>query len=713
MRVKQIKQNIKGFTIVEILAAVIILGVLSLIAIVSVSSVLDRAEENHYKTQKDTLIMAAKSYVQDNRNLLPKNVGDSRIITLKELQDAKYIGKVVDRSKKPCDEAAVTIFRYSKSDYSYSAYLKCGSKIIGNESGEVAGPVINLKSNNDYQNPYFTYEILGNGVDDGKIISYNYQIYKDTVLVYDSGSISVSKAATIAEKKVSLKEYVPGNFSIVFTAVNHYGGTTTEKINNKEYQDPDGPECGEVTPKRNQWDGLDEVVISIKCVDRSGSGCARDIFTQYFTTDAEINSIMIVDNLGNKTSCSVDTYIDMTPPNKPIITNPYENTWSNREYKLTLKSSDATSGIAYYEYRYPNSENASEREWNIYEGSKRDESSLVDGEFIYETPLLTEERNEYIEIRACDQAGNCSDAAQSMIKIDKTSPSVSNLVNSSNGNWVNQNVSLSFNQNDTGGSGILRAEYSYDQTTWRSDWTTSDLKATNFSSVWSSDINKTVYVRTIDEAGNVSSSLSTTIKIDKTPPTCSLKLSGTWNNAGFYSSNVVVSFSNKSDDGESGLIAFGMGTNASPNYNSSTQQTQGATNGITWYGYVKDGAGNTNVCNSGSFKVLLKPPVITFNLSGATSIATCTDGNTGQFIQQFTKNISNSDLTHYVTCSNSAGQTTSNSYTYKAVYVCNKNCTSCDTCHGSCCGGTRPCRTCAYSCNCHDYCCGGYYNYTM
>ena len=106
-----VKQNIKGFTIVEILAAVIILGVLSLIAIVSVSSVLDRAEENHYKTQKDTLIMAAKSYVQDNRNLLPKNVGDSRIITLKELQDAKYIGKVVDRSKKPCDEAAVTIFR--------------------------------------------------------------------------------------------------------------------------------------------------------------------------------------------------------------------------------------------------------------------------------------------------------------------------------------------------------------------------------------------------------------------------------------------------------------------------------------------------------------------------------------------------------------------------------------------------------------------------
>lgn len=610
--VKQIKQNNKGFTIVEILAAVTILGILSLIAIVSVSSVLDRAEENHYKTQTDTLIMAAKSYVQDNRNLLPKNVGDSRIITLKELQDAKYIGEVVDRSKKACEEAAVTIFRYSKSDYSYSAYLKCGSKIIGNESGEVAGPVINLKSNNDYQNPYFTYEILGNGENDGKIISYNYQIYKDTVLVYDSGSISVSKAATIAEKKVSLKEYVPGNFSIVFTAVNHYGGTTTEKISNKEYQDPDGPECGEVTPRRSQWDGLDEVVISIRCIDRSGSGCARDIFTQHFTTDAEINSITIVDNLGNKTSCSVDTYIDMTPPNKPIITNPYENTWSNREYKLTLKSSDATSGIAYYEYRYPNSANASEREWNIYEGSKRDESSLVDGEFIYETPLLTEERNEYIEIRACDQAGNCSDAAQSMIKIDKTSP------------------------------------------------------------------------------------------------TCTLNLNGTWNPGGFYSSNVIVSLSDKNDSGGSGLVAFGMGTSASPNYNSLTQQTQGATNGITWYGYVKDGAGNTNMCNSSNFKVLLKPPVITFDLSGTTSIATCTDGNTGQFIQEFRKTISNSDLTHSVTCTNSAGQTTSNSYTYKSKYICNKNCTSCDTCHGSCCGSTCW-YGCSYPCNCSDYCCGGYY----
>ena len=512
MRVKQMKQNIKGFTIVEILAAVVILGVLSLIAIVSVSSVLDRAEENHYKTQKDTLIMAAKSYAQDNRNLLPKNVGDSRIITLKELQDAKYIGDVVDRSKNACDEAEVTIFKYSKNDYSYSAYLKCGSKIIGNESGEVAGPVIKLKNNqdnNNYQNPYFTYEILGNGENDGKIISYSYQIYKYSVLVYDSGSISVSKAEKIDEKKVSLKEYVPGNFSIVFTAVNHYGGTTTEKIN-KEYQDSNGPECGDVTPKRNGWDGSNEVTISIKCIDKEGSGCARDTFIQQFTADSKVNSITIVDNLGNKTACPVETYIDTTRPTKPVITNPYENIWSNESYKLKVKSIDLMSGIAYYEYRYPNSENASEREWKIYEDSKRDEESLTVGEYVFETTPFSKERNEYVEIRACDQAGNCSETAQSMIKIDKTKP------------------------------------------------------------------------------------------------TCSLDLNGTWNSDGFYSSNVIVSLSNKKDSGGSGLFAFGMGTSTSPNYNSLTEKTQGATNGITWYGYVKDGAGNVNTCNTDKFSVSLR-----------------------------------------------------------------------------------------------------------
>ena len=110
MNMEKIRNNY-GFSMVELLAAVAILGVLAAIAVVSVGTVLENAEEKHYETQEKNMIMAAQSYVQDNRNLLPKRVGDSRVVTLQELQNAKYIGDVVDRSKKNCSEGTVTVFR--------------------------------------------------------------------------------------------------------------------------------------------------------------------------------------------------------------------------------------------------------------------------------------------------------------------------------------------------------------------------------------------------------------------------------------------------------------------------------------------------------------------------------------------------------------------------------------------------------------------------
>ena len=68
------KSKNKGFSLVELLAAIVIMGLLSTVAIVSVNYFLKKAENDYYKTQEDEIIMAAKSYTQDNRNSLPKRV---------------------------------------------------------------------------------------------------------------------------------------------------------------------------------------------------------------------------------------------------------------------------------------------------------------------------------------------------------------------------------------------------------------------------------------------------------------------------------------------------------------------------------------------------------------------------------------------------------------------------------------------------------------
>ena len=64
--------NNKGFTFVEILAAVTILGILTVIAIVGVSRILERSHTEFYKNQEKNLILAAQSYMNDNRSELPK-----------------------------------------------------------------------------------------------------------------------------------------------------------------------------------------------------------------------------------------------------------------------------------------------------------------------------------------------------------------------------------------------------------------------------------------------------------------------------------------------------------------------------------------------------------------------------------------------------------------------------------------------------------------
>ena len=89
------KGNKKGFTLVEILAAITILGILSTIAIVSVNKIIQSGKEKHYKTAEKNLILAGQSYVQENRSELPKTIGQKKIVYLKTLKEKKYINSIL------------------------------------------------------------------------------------------------------------------------------------------------------------------------------------------------------------------------------------------------------------------------------------------------------------------------------------------------------------------------------------------------------------------------------------------------------------------------------------------------------------------------------------------------------------------------------------------------------------------------------------------
>ena len=142
-------------------------------------------------------------------------------------------------------------------------------------------------------------------------------------------------------------------------------------------------------------------------------------------------------------------------------------------------------------------------------------------------------------------------------------------------------------------------------------------------------------------------------RVDSVSPVCTLKItSGTAGSNGWYRSNVDLGFNSKSDE-ESGLASYGMGTSSTATYNSTTSITQSAeTTGTSYYGYVKDNAGNENTCSLSVKKDALAPTcVISGNGSSSSSWATSR-----------TVSISCSDDTS--TC---ASSTTTKSYTTSAV----------------------------------------------
>ena len=61
------KLNNKGFSLVEILAVVVILGVLSAIMVPTVTGIISSNRENSYENLKKSITSSARIYISDNR----------------------------------------------------------------------------------------------------------------------------------------------------------------------------------------------------------------------------------------------------------------------------------------------------------------------------------------------------------------------------------------------------------------------------------------------------------------------------------------------------------------------------------------------------------------------------------------------------------------------------------------------------------------------
>ena len=142
------KLNNKGFTLIEVLAVVVILSVLAAIMVPSVNYIINQNKENNYENLKNSIISAAKIYLSDNRyeisiNKLCSNATEKITITsingknltnsklpIKWLVDSKSLstnsdGDIINPSNKNkklnLDDSYVLVkYQCSNKDYTYT-----------------------------------------------------------------------------------------------------------------------------------------------------------------------------------------------------------------------------------------------------------------------------------------------------------------------------------------------------------------------------------------------------------------------------------------------------------------------------------------------------------------------------------------------------------------------------------------------------------------
>ena len=229
--------NNKGFSLVEVLVALAIFGILFAIVVVSVTNMLDNQRQKYNLSQNEIFIQTAKSYINDHKTLLPKLPLEEKYVTLKQLIDDNYFtSEFVDYDKnKYDDDSRVTIRRIGDNKYSYTGRLETSKNEVINTQDIDA--TINFNINNingnitEHNGDYYTNNkplIAVSMSDSDYLAAYVYSIYKNGILYKKEEPIYITKTKNYSDViSLDTSEYKNGTYKIVLTTYDYNGGKTT------------------------------------------------------------------------------------------------------------------------------------------------------------------------------------------------------------------------------------------------------------------------------------------------------------------------------------------------------------------------------------------------------------------------------------------------------------------------------------------------------
>ena len=323
---------------------------------------------------------------------------------------------------------------------------------------------------------------------------------------------NVTGAETHTNQTQPLTLKTTGTYTINVITTNNVGTTSTKTYTVKI--DKDAPEAGKLIMKLGDNKGNDyadgtwtnqNVYIAKQDGTDALSGHKSTVYnvtgksnisnTQDAITLTETGeytlTVITTDNAENTSTRIYKVKIDKVNPTTPEVTNPSNGEWTKGQVKITIKSTDANSGIDRIEWF----ENGA---WTTRQLTTTNGVGTI---------TYTVDRNTVIRFRAVDKAGNISDEATTTIKLDTSAPNKQAPEATS----TPSTIKLTFKQTDSlsgiNGSTIRYAIYKDGK--W-SAWQTSDT----FTGLIHNAEYK-VKTQVSDNVGNTSESNETTISTKK------------------------------------------------------------------------------------------------------------------------------------------------------------------------------------------------------
>ena len=462
----------KGFTLIEMLVTIVIIAVLVGIGVTVYIGLNNRSKQRLYETKVGLVETNAEKWAEDMNLTEPMSISIDRLVK-DGYQEADQ--------EEPGEEYELQVI-----DPRDNRVMNCDIVNISFENGNIIAKHIEIED----------CSIVSNITDDEKI----------TIR-------ATERPITSGDKTYYTAEDAKGGINGILSWTRHNVRLTLDE-DLTEYK-------GEI----NWYQNGNKITVKDhrEYIDIEPALLLQSVYT-----------VTIDDKSGIKKK-NITVRIDKEAPKDLDIVMTDFGKWINREANTTIKSSDLGSGIKEYQYSIDG------KNWTTLKASATLSSLNVTKYNVKEKNQRTIDLtfdiakqtfiNQNFYLRVIDNVDNeVENYTQIKVMIDRYIPPTPTLTNTSNGNWVTTQVGVTGTTTEQG-SGIRAYQYSEDGTNWV-DFATNTSKGiyafsytntekTKISVTYNTttELNKNIRVRAVDNVGNTSGTASTNIKIDKLPPT--------------------------------------------------------------------------------------------------------------------------------------------------------------------------------------------------